>query len=311
MNITRLEQLLKQEESENLEFKREIHLDTNQGKAKFVKELLALANSTPNGERAYLIVGVEDKTGKLIGIEENLPEEKIQQIMASWCRPPVSLRVETQTLANKRLGVITIYGGRGPHTPAKNFHDPQGGLLLRETDVYIRRGSTVDVATPAEVIAIAQARPTDMEGVEKRLDHLNDLLEEWKDSWHWNDAYAFSETPEPNRFLETAFLGMASLATALWFAPRAIAPNSLTLFLSAAVLLWSIGLSTLQLTHFGLLRSLFTTMMLAPLLALCRVYLLPVAPGKDIIFVASVFLGGAAGVIAAGLLTFGERQIRR
>ncbi len=214
MDITRLEQLLKHEENENLEFKQEIHLDTTQGKARFVKELLALANSTPKDSEAYLIIGVEDKTKNLLGMETELPEEQIQQLVAAWCYPPLSFRVETVTYQGKRLGVITIYSERAPYTAKKTITDRREKILLRAKEVYIRRGSTIDTATPDETVDIAQARLTGLEGIEGRLSRLNNLLEDWIAELRWENAYAPLPS-SPDRTVETALIGALSMGTTL------------------------------------------------------------------------------------------------
>ncbi len=305
MNPAYLAALLTQNEHEHLEFKQTLNLDTPQGKSKFVKEVLSLANSLQNGEEAYLIVGIEDKTKKLIGLEKGLPEERIQQIVADWCHPPISLRVETVMHQGKRLGVITIFGGRAPHTAKKDAKDQQGKVLLREKEVYIRRGSTIDVATPEEVVAIAQARPTEIEAIASRLDRLNALLEDWIHEQRWSQAYTPEES-SPNRGLETALIGMLSLGTALWAAP---AVEMIGLVAFAAALFWSIALSVVPVTHFGIIRSLITAMLLGPLLAVSQRYIAPFAGYPAGMFVASVVFGGASGIIVAQIIAHLERKL--
>lgn len=53
----KLLELLQQQEQTHLEFKRAVDLQTKQGKAIFVKDIVALANSDPGG---YMVVGVAD-----------------------------------------------------------------------------------------------------------------------------------------------------------------------------------------------------------------------------------------------------------
>ncbi|WPX10118.1 RNA-binding domain-containing protein [Caldicellulosiruptor danielii] len=88
--------------------------------------------------------GVEDKTKRIVGIkDENISEEKIQQIISSRCDPPVSIKFEIVEYDGKKLGVLTIYkSSLRPHQMVQN------GVF------YIRRGSTTDVARREEIASM-------------------------------------------------------------------------------------------------------------------------------------------------------------
>ena len=106
MRPEQLKELIAQDESIYLELKSELTLGNKESKAKFLKEVLSLANSSV--ERAYLIVGVRDKTKDLVGIS-GITEEQIQQVVANWCRPAIGFDFEVVEYEGSELGVMTIY----------------------------------------------------------------------------------------------------------------------------------------------------------------------------------------------------------
>jgi len=145
MDIKKLRSLIKKEEGLKLDFKLKLDLSTETGKKELAKDICAIANS--NGQRGYIIVGIQDKTKKIIGIqsEDMFKEERIQQITTSRCEPPIPLRVDFVDLNGKTIGVISIYdGGQKPYQIREN------GAF------YIRRGSTTDVMRKQELVALLE-----------------------------------------------------------------------------------------------------------------------------------------------------------
>ena len=145
MDIKKLRSLIKNEEGLKLDFKLKLDLSTETGKKELAKDICAIANS--NGQRGYIIVGIQDKTKKIIGIqsEDMFKEERIQQIITSRCEPPIPLRVDFVDLNGKTIGVISIYdGGQKPYQIREN------GAF------YIRRGSTTDVMRKQELVALLE-----------------------------------------------------------------------------------------------------------------------------------------------------------
>ncbi|MEQ8154584.1 MAG: RNA-binding domain-containing protein [Clostridiaceae bacterium] len=142
MDRKKLLTLLGEEEGIKLDFKQKIDVHTEYGKKELAKDICAMANS--KGGRGYLIVGVEDKTKVLLGIQEQFTftEEQVQQIIATRCEPPIPIKIDFISLDQKEIGVITIYdGGQKPYQ-------------IRETGAfYIRRGSTNDFMRKEELIS--------------------------------------------------------------------------------------------------------------------------------------------------------------
>ncbi|MEW9096373.1 MAG: RNA-binding domain-containing protein [Clostridiaceae bacterium] len=141
MDSKKLLNLIKRGEGIKLDFKQMLELDMESGRKELSKDICAIANS--RGGRGYLIIGIEDKTKKIIGIDEkNYNEEKIQQIVSSRCEPPIPVSLEFVDLGDKKIGVINIYDGS------------QKPYQLRENGAfYIRRGSTTDTMRKEEIIA--------------------------------------------------------------------------------------------------------------------------------------------------------------
>ena len=145
MNINKIKLLLNNDEGFKLDFKLKISLELESDKKEFVKDVIAIAN-TPGG-RGYILFGVEDKTRRIIGIED-IPyniEEKIQQIIANRSVPPVPVKFEVEDIADKKIGILTIF---------KSMQVPH--QMLQTGAFYVRRGSTTDKATTYEIANMLQ-----------------------------------------------------------------------------------------------------------------------------------------------------------
>lgn len=145
MDKKKLMSLIRKEEGPKLDFKLKLDLSNEMGKKELTKDICAIANS--NGGRGYIIVGIQDKTKKIFGINNNnlFTEEQIQQIITSRCEPPIPLQVDFLFVDNKKISVISIYdGGQRPYQVREN------GAF------YIRRGSTTDTMRKQELIALLE-----------------------------------------------------------------------------------------------------------------------------------------------------------
>jgi predicted HTH transcriptional regulator len=144
MDAKKISLLLKRDEGTKLDFKQKIDILIESGRKEIAKDICAIANS--RGGRGYLVIGVEDKTKKIIGIDASeFKEEQLQQIISSRCEPPIPITIEFVIYQGKNLAIITIYdGGQKPYQ-------------LRENGAfYIRRGSTTDTMRKEELISVLQ-----------------------------------------------------------------------------------------------------------------------------------------------------------
>lgn len=144
MNKQRLAALLDKNESTKLDFKEKLSIKTEWEKKELAKDVSAIANS--KGGRGYIIFGIEDKTKRVVGIEE-MPylEEQIQQIISQRCDPPIMIRFDMVSYDEKAIGVLTIYkSSQKPHQ------------ILQNGSFYLRRGSTTDMARREEIAGMLQ-----------------------------------------------------------------------------------------------------------------------------------------------------------
>ncbi|WP_066894063.1 AlbA family DNA-binding domain-containing protein [Clostridium nigeriense] len=141
MDSKKLLSLIKKEEGIKLDFKLKLSLEHESSKKEIAKDICAIANS--RGGRGYIIVGIEDKTKKVIGLEEGdvIREEQLQQIIASRCEPPIPIAVDNIFIGSKKLCIITIFSG-----DQKPYQIRENGAF------YIRRGSTTDTMRKQELI---------------------------------------------------------------------------------------------------------------------------------------------------------------
>lgn len=195
MDVHTLKSLLANGEKINVEFKSQIDLKSKYGRAKFIKEMLALVNT--HVSPAYLIVGVDDATGKPIGYE-GITEEQLQQVIDTNCKPAIYFSFHTVAVNGVNLGVITIPRSTNkPHTTNaelgfQNSKGKQGEISNKQ--VFIRRGTTVTEATPDEIVDMAQDVDTQTEQLEKISHELNSIGHELRDIGHSVD-YADGQIP--------------------------------------------------------------------------------------------------------------------
>jgi predicted HTH transcriptional regulator len=144
MNIKKFLSLLKRSEGPKLDFKQCINVENDSGRKELAKDICAIANS--RGGRGYLIIGIEDKTKRIVGISEvNFNEEKIQQIVSSRIDPPIPVSLEILQYNGRDVAVISIYD-----SPQKPYQMRDNGSF------YIRRGSTNDTMRKQEIISALQ-----------------------------------------------------------------------------------------------------------------------------------------------------------
>ena len=145
MDIKKLLRIIRKNEGSKLDFKEQMHLNTESDKKEFTKDICAIANS--KGGRGHIIVGIQDKSKKIVGIENyaKLNEERMQQIISSRCDPPIPISVEEFIINMKKILVITIFDGE------------QKPYQVKETGAfYIRRGSITDYMRKSELLNVFQ-----------------------------------------------------------------------------------------------------------------------------------------------------------
>ncbi|MCK9181868.1 MAG: ATP-binding protein [Fibrobacteraceae bacterium] len=99
-------QLIKSGESDTVEFKKELPEESR----KWLRSIVAFAN----GAGCSLIVGVEDRTKKIVGVREDSifrQIDRITDVICSSCEPMIVPSVTVQRIEDKCLIVISVPRG--------------------------------------------------------------------------------------------------------------------------------------------------------------------------------------------------------
>lgn len=145
-----IEELLYEEESSTLDFKREQYIFVNANdhqKSELLKDILAFANAWRRND-AYILIGIEEVKGgrsNVLGIENDLDDADLQQFVNSKTQRPILFEYKNAQIDGKQIGLIKIPMNERPIYLNKDY-----GKLKKHT-VYIRRGSSTDIATPDEI----------------------------------------------------------------------------------------------------------------------------------------------------------------
>jgi len=155
INTLDIEQLLHEEESTTLDFKREsyeLSKGTDYQKSEILKDILAFANAWRRTE-AYILLGVEEIRGgrsNVIGIQDELNDAHLQQFINYKINCPIDFSYQTILLDGLKVGVIKIPVQNRPFFAEKDYGKVKKGM------VYIRRGSSTDEASPDEIFEMGR-----------------------------------------------------------------------------------------------------------------------------------------------------------
>lgn len=145
-----IEVLLYREEGVDLDFKRDQYKFTkasDEEKSELLKDILAFANSWRRTD-AFILIGIKEVKGgksEVVGILEKLDDAQIQQFVNSKTQKPITFSYRNLDFENKHIGVIHIPIQKRPFYLKKDY-----GNLKKET-VYIKRGSSTDIAKLDEI----------------------------------------------------------------------------------------------------------------------------------------------------------------
>ena len=169
-----MEHLLHEEEGVELDFKRDqykfVKAD-DESKSELLKDIIAFANAWRRST-AYILIGVEEikgSRGKVVGVSSKLDDATLQQFVNSKTQRPVEFSYQSFYFEGVDVGIIEIPVQERPIYLNRDF-----GKLEKEK-VYLRRGSSTDIATPDEIARMGSAKVT-----EGTANYVN-LLLEWAD----------------------------------------------------------------------------------------------------------------------------------
>lgn len=117
--------------------KQQLDISKKIGKAKFIKHICALSNSNPENN-SYIVVGVEDDTNKIIGVDF-FDDSKIQNLINAYLSNPPKIQYENvgfpKLPKHKVIGLITIY------PEAKITKLKKNTWKYKKSTAFYRRGS--------------------------------------------------------------------------------------------------------------------------------------------------------------------------
>jgi len=145
-----IEKLLYGEEGVDLDFKRDQYKfvkASDEDKGEMLKDIIAFANSWRRSD-AFILIGVKEIKGgrsEVVGINEKLDDAKIQQFVNTKTQRPITFSYRNLDFEGKCIGVI--------HIPLQNrpFYLKNDYGKLKKQTVYIKRGSSTDIAKLDEV----------------------------------------------------------------------------------------------------------------------------------------------------------------
>jgi len=148
--------LIRKSECDTLDFKEQYHFAgrTDDEKSELLKDILAFANAWKETD-AYILVGVSEKNRRadtLVGVNAHLPDNDLQEFVNKKTNRPVTFSVESLKFRGVELDAIRI--DRSQNRPI--FITKPFGKLQRQV-VYIRRGSSTDIADPSEIAEMGKA----------------------------------------------------------------------------------------------------------------------------------------------------------
>lgn len=174
-------------------------------KSELLKDILAFANSRGSGER-YILIGVEENKPPPHTLHSitagEIDDAHLQQFLGKKVNRPLNFSYQELSYEGEVIGLITIKEQQRPFYLNKDYGRLSAGI------VYVRRGSSTDIADPDEVYAMGVAA---MEVDVKTPDLSVEFSPAGKDEWS-ADTLALriertsigkQETVKPNLYLRT------------------------------------------------------------------------------------------------------------
>jgi hypothetical protein len=167
ISLTTLLRRLQQEQTESrtIDGKQDLPLQEDGDKAFFLRHVAALAN---NVEPSYLLLGVEDRTWRAIGLpatssllKADDTQQQMNQILQRRLEPAVHLRYQVHEVDGVPLGLVEIVGERAPYVISVPRY---GGPRTRGAPEFVHQGviywrdgsSSVPISRQSDLMGILQ-----------------------------------------------------------------------------------------------------------------------------------------------------------
>lgn len=153
-----IDDLVEEWETTNVDFKRELHLNTQDEKGEFAKDILGLVNTKSSGRR-FMIIGFDDKTRQYHSAPDpKVTQNRIEQILANLTNPVVTVRYEVIDYRLGKVGKIEIFreAAKLPYRATIDVIGANNKRRLEKDKVYVRHGSQTEAPTTDELKALEE-----------------------------------------------------------------------------------------------------------------------------------------------------------
>lgn len=154
-----IDELVKEWETTNVDFKQELSLKTEKQKAEFAKDILGLANTKSSGKR-YLIIGFNDKTREYHAPPDtNITQEIMERHLVNLTEPMVNIRYKIINYKQNKVGKLEVIRDPKdlPYRAKKDvFIDERRKKGLEKNKIYVRHGSHTESPTEFEEEALKE-----------------------------------------------------------------------------------------------------------------------------------------------------------
>lgn len=146
-----IEELLsKKQESDLFDIKLEYYKDDR--KFELIKDVVSFANCRELGDK-YIIFGVENKTFRIKGVDEELPDiSEIQSLLSTYVEPSLEIEMDSRVISGKNIKFIRIKNCINKPYVIKKSYSKYGKVELREGELYIRKNATNSIVTRNDII---------------------------------------------------------------------------------------------------------------------------------------------------------------
>ena len=146
-----------------------LDFDTKNGKSKFLKHVCALSNSNPKNN-AYLVIGVEDETNKITGVDF-FDDSKIQNLINAYFVNPPKIQYENVPFPklprHKVVGLVTI-------NPINKVTSLKKGIgKYQKGTVFYRQGSN---SMPLDLPQKVNSNQSIVQAIEKNASNNIELM---------------------------------------------------------------------------------------------------------------------------------------
>jgi hypothetical protein len=148
-----LDDLVAEWETTSVDFKREVHLDTADQKAEFIKDVLSLATTKASGQR-WMVIGFDDRSRTYYGApDQAITQNRIEQILARYATPCVDVQYTLIDYRGGSVGMLEVIRDpqKLPYKVARSIGEKK---RIKQGDIYVRHGSQVEKPTPLEEQAL-------------------------------------------------------------------------------------------------------------------------------------------------------------